>query len=200
MLFRSYGTSLTAGGAWVQQLSEALAAQFSDRAKVINSGKGGMWSKWGVDNLQERVIDKKPDAVLIEFAINDAYLEYKTEVADARANLIQMIDRIQQAKPTTEVVLMTMNPPIGIHLERRPKIQDYYQMYRDVARDRKLLLVDHSPRWERLLADDKATFDRYMPDGLHPESEGCAQVITPAILKAIGLPAESLQPAPAGAE
>ena len=33
---------------------------------------------------------------------------------------------------------MVMNPPIGVHLERRPKIKEYYQMYRDVAKEQEL--------------------------------------------------------------
>ena len=114
-------------------------------AAVINSGQGSSWSKWGVDNLDTRVIAKKPDTVFIEFGINDAYLPYKTSVADARANLETMITRILEAKPDTEIILMTMNPPTGVHLDRRPGFKDYYEMYRDVAKERKILLSDHEP-------------------------------------------------------
>jgi hypothetical protein len=55
-----------------------------------------MWSKWGVDNLETRVIQKKPDTVFIEFAINDAYLEYKTTIEMARSNLVNMIILLPQ--------------------------------------------------------------------------------------------------------
>ncbi len=186
----TYGTSLTAGGAWVSQLQHALNARYPGLATVINSGQGAMWSKWGVDNLDARVIAKKPDAVLIEFAINDAYLDYRTSVAEARSNLTNMIDRILASKADTEIVLMTMNPPTGIHLERRPKIGDYYQMYRDVANARKLLLIDHAANWERILKKESDLFARYVPDGIHPGPDGCAQVITPAILQTLGIRAE----------
>ena len=94
----TYGTSLTAGGAWVAQLKQALDQRFPRLVTVINSGQGGMWSKWGVDNLDARVISKKPDAVFIEFAINDAFLKYETHPADARKNLETMIDRAAQVR------------------------------------------------------------------------------------------------------
>jgi alpha-L-rhamnosidase/acyl-CoA thioesterase-1 len=68
----TYGTSLTAGGAWVEQLRQALAQRCPGRAQIVNSGGSGMFSKWGVDNLDARVIQKQPDAVFIEFAMNDA--------------------------------------------------------------------------------------------------------------------------------
>ena len=54
----TYGTSLTDGGAWVGQLHEALNAKFPSLATVLNSGKSGMWSKWGVDNLDSQVITR----------------------------------------------------------------------------------------------------------------------------------------------
>ena len=48
----TYGTSLTAGGAWVRQLDAALKARWPGQATVVNSGAGGMWSTWGVENLE----------------------------------------------------------------------------------------------------------------------------------------------------
>lgn len=184
----TYGTSLTSGGAWVKQLDAALKATWPGLVTVVNSGSGGMWSKWGVENLDNRVIAKKPDALLIEFAINDAYLPYKTSVAEARSNLNNMIDRVLAAKADTEIILMTMNPPIGSHLARRPAIDEYYEMYRHVATERKLKLIDHHANWEPILAKDRALFDKYVPDGIHPGAEGCEKVITPALLKALGSP------------
>ena len=46
---------------------------------------------------------KKPDTLFIEFGINDAYLDYKTSVAKARANLENMIKRVLAAKADTEI-------------------------------------------------------------------------------------------------
>lgn len=183
----TYGTSLTSGAAWVRQLQAALHSSYPGKAKVINSGKGSMWSKWGIDNLGKRVIEKKPDTVVIEFAINDAYLPYKTSVKQARNNLENMINRILKSNAECEIVLMVMNPPIGVYLESRPRIKDYYQMYRDVATDRKLLLIDHYPKWEHILNEDPELFKKYIPDGIHPGAEGCKTVITPEITKALGI-------------
>ena len=190
----TYGTSLTAGGAWVGQLQGALDRSYPGLAKVVNSGAGGMWSKWGVDNLDERVIAKKPDAVLIEFAINDAYLEYKTSPGDARTNLVTMIDRILNANPQCQVILMTMNPPVGVHLERRPKVDEYYEVYRQVAAERKLLLIDHSQNWKRLLQADAAAFNKLVPDGIHPEGSGCETVILPQLLNSLGIDGPAAPP------
>jgi lysophospholipase L1-like esterase len=190
----AYGTSLTSEGAWVNQLQEALADKFPGQAAVLNCGKGAMWSGWGVENLHKRVLKHKPDVVFLEFAVNDAFLPYKTSPAQCRKNLEAMINDILRHHARCEIILMTMNeavdnptgPPYrGKHRSNRPNLPDYYQVYRDVAKERKLLLVDHYPRWQALREHDRATFDRYVPDGIHPNSEGCARVITPALVEAI---------------
>jgi acyl-CoA thioesterase-1 len=183
----TFGTSLTAGGAWVGQLDAALEEYAPGKFTVINSGAGGMWSNWGVKNLEKRVIEKKPDLVFIEFAINDAFLKYETPVEMAQANLITMIDRIHASNPDCIIILMVMSPPISEHLERRPKINDYYQMYREVARDQKIILIDHYPDWAEILLNDKPLFNRYVPDGIHPNAIGCAAITTPNILAALGV-------------
>lgn len=185
----AYGTSLTANGAWVKQLSSELNRRYSGLAAVINSGAGSRASKWGVKNLQTRVIDNQPDAVFIEFSINDASRQSPTTLPQARANLETMIDRILAANKSCEIILMVMNPPTGWHLRDRPKIEAYNQIYRDVAAKRHLLLIDHYPNWQKIRIDDPKLFAQYVPDGIHPNYEGCRAVITPKILSALGIEA-----------
>ena len=187
----TYGTSLTAGGAWVGQLSAELKRHYSELPLVINSGKGAMWSKWGVDNLDARVIAKNPDTVFIEFTINDAFLKYNTSVSQARSNLLNMVDRILATNKTCEIILMVMNPPIGVHLTSRPNIEAYNQMVRDVAAERSLTLIDHYPDWQKILKADPKQFTALVPDGIHPNAEGCKQVILPNILRALGVKSEA---------
>jgi len=186
----TYGTSLTARPGWVSQLREVLNTRYPGQANVINSGQGAKWSTWGVDNLDGRVIEKKPDTVFIEFAINDADLRRKTSVKQAQDNLENMIERILKDNPKCEIILMTMNPPVGKHLELRPRIKEYYQMYRDVAKARDFLLIDHYPEWAKILENDPDLFKKYVPDDIHPTREGCKAVTTPNIIKALGIEAE----------
>jgi acyl-CoA thioesterase-1 len=190
----TYGTSLTAGGSWVGQLQTALETQYPGLATVINSGEAGMWSTWGVDNLESRVIDKRPDTVFIEFTINDAHLANHVSIQQARANIENMISSIHRANRHAEIFLMIMNPPIGKDLESRPQFLDYYQMYRVVAKKFKVGLIDHYPSWKRILDEDENLYMKYVPDGLHPGMEGCRKVITPMILKRLGFNSNYLVP------
>lgn len=188
----AYGTSLTADGAWVKQVTAVLNERYPGQAKVINSGGSGKWSQWGVENLEARVLWHKPDAVFIEFSINDSVARFESSVDAARKNLESMIDSILKTNPKCEIILMTMTPGNGHpegHKSYRKDIEAHYAMYRAVARERNLLLADHHPAWKALQSENKALFDTYAPDSIHVTEEGCAKIVTPAILKALGIDA-----------
>lgn len=182
-----YGTSLTKVGAWADQLATVLEQQFPGQVSFINSAQGGSNSDWGARSFDEKVLQKKPDTVFIEFAINDAVASRKTTVAHARRNLEGMIDRLLKARPDCEIILMVMNPPVGEPRERRPNLDAYNQMYREVASKRGLQLIDHYPAWERLLAEAPGRFLAFVPDAIHPVREGGLHVIMPTMSKALGL-------------
>jgi acyl-CoA thioesterase-1 len=181
-----YGTSLTAGAggkAWVEAVADELNSKYHNHLTVYNSAKSSMWSTWGVQHLDDSVISKKPDAVLIEFSMNDAFLDYKTSVELARLNLNYMIDRIKLYNPDCEVILQTMNIPIHEHAAKRPDIEKYYELYRQVAKKRKLLLIDNYPHWKAILDKGETEYLKYIPDGIHPDTAGARKVIAPFVIK-----------------
>jgi len=47
--------------------------------------------------------------------------------------------------------------------------------------------VDHSLNWYVVQATDGAALQRYMPDGIHPSELGCREVVTPEVLRALGV-------------
>ena len=73
----------------------------------------------------------KPDAVFIEFAVNDAYLPYTISLADSKRNLDTMVDTMLKANPEAEIVVQTTNPVIDMpdaanrHATNRPRLADY---------------------------------------------------------------------------
>jgi acyl-CoA thioesterase-1 len=181
-----YGTSLSAaagGKAWVGFVDSALNNRYSNNLKVINSAKSAMWSTWGIQHLEDSVISKKPDAVLIEFSINDAFLNYKTSPELASLNLRYMVDRIKLSNPDCEIILQVMNIPLNASADARPRLSDYNEMYRKVAKEKGLLLIDHYPNWEKILAMGKDVYLTYVPDGIHPNEKSARSIIAPFILK-----------------
>ncbi|MDF3131184.1 GDSL-type esterase/lipase family protein [Kiritimatiellaeota bacterium B1221] len=186
----AYGTSLTHIGAWVGQVEKVLETQFPGQVTMINSGGSGMNSNWGLANLDQRVLQENPDTVFLEFAINDSVARFDLSVEKAQANLEDMIEQILKAHPDCEIILMTMTPGNAYsegHRSHRKNIEAYYQMYRNLAKERGFLLIDHYPNWLKLQAEDPAHFKSLVPDTIHPTAAGCSEVVTPVVLKALGM-------------
>lgn len=190
-----YGTSLTHGGEWTKALKSWLET-VNPAAKVtfVNSGQSGKNSIVGLQKLDEAVIAKKPDTVLIEFAVNDAGRREGKPVAvtqeQSGKNLGEMIDRIKKALPGTEIIIQTMNPawdaPNGNRSGSiRPELASYYEVYRKVAAERGLKLIDHNRNWEKIRSENEEQFKTYVADGVHPTKEGSVKVTFPELKKAL---------------
>ncbi len=209
------GTSLT-GGAWRWpdvMMNDWLNRDWPGQVTLFNEGVGASASSVGFNGdvttsglgKLGAVMAHRPDVVIIEFATNDAFLPYKISLADSRKNLHAIIDAILAANPKTEIILQTMNscldhPGGGKHASDRPQIAEYFEGYRQVARQRGLLLVDHYPNWLKIMTNDPALFDQLVPDRIHPQAEGYRRVLLPALKAALGpAPAPAAGPAPSAA-
>ncbi|MFO1528407.1 MAG: GDSL-type esterase/lipase family protein [Kiritimatiellia bacterium] len=180
------GTSLTGGTwAWPVVMKEWLDQEFPGRVTLHNLGVGASASshppgKSGLD-MARKAATLKPDVVFIEFSVNDSYLPYKITLEDAKRNLDTMIDTVLAANPKAEIILQTMNTVVGEHAANRPRLEEYAQVYRDVAAARGLRLIDHLPNWKKLMETDRARFDELVPDGIHPQLPGYRAVLLPEL-------------------
>ena len=183
----AYGTSLTAVGAWVDQLQEVFNQQFPGQVNLINGAQGGANSDWGVKNLKDKVLRHRPDCVFIEFSINDAVAVRRTSVEHARNNLNLMIDQILEKNSACEIILMVMNPVFGNGRTRRPNLPAFDDNYREVAKERGFQLIDHGSAWNELLNKDPGHFLFCIPDTVHPLRAGGLAVSTSVMAQALGL-------------
>jgi hypothetical protein len=128
-------------------------------------------------------------------------LDYNISVAKCEQNLNTMIDRIREANPNAEIILMTMNPAFDtsdgqyFNGTYRPNLPDFYQGYRDVAAARGLQLIDVYNDWTNLLATNSALFAADFPDGLHPTAPASLAVTLPAVergLQTVAIPSYPL--------
>ncbi len=186
-----YGTSLTANGAWPGVMSSWLNGKYPGLLTVVNSGLSGKSSVEGVAQLATKVLAHAPDTVFIEFAVNDAfrYTDGTPQLnpQQAKANLNSMINSIRAQNPAAEIILQTMNPawdsPSGSNASGtlRPNLPDFYAVYREVATERGLLLIDHFPQWEALRQTDLPAFQLAIPDGVHPTAGALNSTMVPLL-------------------
>jgi len=183
-----YGTSLSSGGhgeSWMGEVARYMNEKYGNHLTFCLAGEGGKWSTWGVQHLENNVIAKKPDVVIMEFGINDAVDRYNMSPELVRLNLKYMIDRIRLANPSCEIILQVMNMAIGKSAATRPNLIEIYNVYRKMAKKEKLLLIDHYPNWQKILDQGESAFLKYVIDGLHPNGEGGRKIIAPEIIKCL---------------
>lgn len=189
-----YGTSLTATGKWAANLIEDLRDEYPIII-YFNAAKGGMNSIWGKNNLKELVIDRAPDILTMEFAINDClnipnpyYNSTSVSPELSKQNAEDMIDSVKKYNSKIKIFILGMNMPLdSLVLDRNPALErpawkDYYKIWEDVAREKGVGYIDVTSRWERL---DNETLWSYIPDGLHPNEQGGINVIIPSVLPVI---------------
>lgn len=162
-----FGTSLTEDG-----IAPLLQAHHDELdAWVINKGFDSHNSAMLMDHFNE-VLDLHADVVVIEAAINDSF--YEIPFADVRIYIGNMVTALKADGVT--VYLMTTNPA---DLEIHPGLDDYYQLYRDLAVELEVELIDLRPLWD---GQDLAVM---IPDGTHPTMEALEAVVLPDLLEAL---------------
>lgn len=174
------GTSLTAGDPWPDRVAALLETCLKHPLRAFRIAQGGATSAWGLDQV-DVVIAKAPDLIVLEFAINDADLRRGLSTSESYETHRALIARLKQALPEAQVILMTTNPATGLRRLLRPRLAAYYALYRDLAAEMDLGLIDLYPRW---LALPQAA--RGLKDGVHPSAESVAVIIVPTVTTYLG--------------
>lgn len=187
------GTSLTGGTwRWFDVMSEWLDQDYPGQICYKNMGVGASASSYPPGNSGLDQVKKFegffPDVVFIEFAVNDAYIPYHISVEDSRANLETIIQTLKSYSPQVEIILQTMNVVIDMpelnknESTKRSELHEYHKMYREVAKEHQLLLIDHFPNWERYLKEEgRDAYIKVVKDGIHPSLEGYRKILLPEL-------------------
>ena len=183
-----YGTSVSIRGEWANAVERYFNRLYPDQVAFFNTARSGMHSNWGVENLKERVLDKNPDLVFLEFAINDAATKHGISTEQCRLNLDTMVNALKAQNPNVEIVLQTMNPAWDSpksapkkYASDRSHLADYYTVYRDYAQENGLPLVDNYPVWKKIFDEEPERYQQLVPDGIHPDSEPSLEVAWPTV-------------------
>lgn len=186
------GTSLTDSWSahnWPILTGDLVQIGKKQRVKFTAHAKQGQVSRWGFENIG-RTVGLRPDAVLIEFCINDASFYPNADPYDqitlqeSRDWTLGMINAIRAGKPDTSIFLMTMNAPNSNNGQDtyRGALPQYYQQYREIAQEKGVGLIDNYPDW---LARGEAQSFIDTPDGSHPELFALKEVLIPNVVRVI---------------
>lgn len=172
------GTSLTARAVWPDRLQAALQA-CAPGARVLRFAKVGARSDWGLAEVPS-VLAARPDLVIVELAMNDADLTDGLMPWTSRATHRALLGRLAAGDPALRVILLTVNPVRGWQSVTRPFLPLYQRAYGPIADESGAGLVDGMTLWQARGVDGTA-----VPDGIHPDRQVEAQVLTPALVAAV---------------
>ena len=140
------------------------------------------------DRFQEKILSRKPDVVIMQFGINDSYMDQGAQEGNSRiplkkyhGNLTHMVGEMKKAG--IGVILMTSNP-FGANKEdwRHERLREYAERMRSVAKEQDVPLV---AVWE-MYAEyaKKNSVDSLLLDGVHPNDAG-HQMLTERLLPVV---------------
>lgn len=166
------GGSITAGSS-ASSLSTCYASRVFDwwkanfpQAKFItsNMGIGATTSVLGVHRLETDILRRKPDFIVVEFAVND-----DTTMIQHYENLIR---RLMLEDQDMAVLMLFMTSESGMTRQNQEiPVGEHYQLP---------MISYHNPIWT-LLNNGTIVWDDISPDDIHPDDVGhgvCAALIT----------------------
>ena len=132
--------------------------------RVVNAGVSGETSAAGLRRIDWLLT--QPVAVLVlELGANDALRGQ--DLAAARANLQEIIDRTRAKHPNVRIVIAGMQAPPNLG---RRYTADFARMFADLARDNRAALIPF------LLEGVGGVPEMNQGDGIHPNADGARVV------------------------
>ena len=189
----AYGNSIPAG--YVNLVMAGLKANGIQAAK-IPSGFGGHNSVLMLERLERHILKKKPQIMLLSCGVNDVwYGKRGVKLEDYRKNITEIVTRTQAAGIKVCIMTATMvyEKPDG---QYNLRLADYNQFLRELAAEKKCLLIDLNADMVKFIKDFKAAHPKakgnlLTVDGVHMNTAG-NEVMAIGILRAFGLNDEQI--------
>ena len=153
----AYGDSITAGGdassvdlRFQQRYAKDLATQFPKaEIEVENGATGGDATSQGLARLQEKVLDRSPNLVLLGFGMNDHNVN-GVPLETFEANLVTLVNRIREATGA-EILMFSTFPPNPDWKHSSHRMDQYAAATRRAAGKTQCAYADVNAVWMKVL-------------------------------------------------
>ncbi|MGM0568721.1 MAG: GDSL-type esterase/lipase family protein [Elusimicrobiota bacterium] len=158
-----FGDSITKG--YTPRFEKKFKEEYPEvKSIIINAGVSGETTGDGLKRMV-RLIDEKPDVVVIGFGMNDWRKGIKR--AEYKRNLITMLSEFE--KNRARVIITTVSPSYNFQMRRyNCEVDSYSQAVREIAYEKRIKIADVNALWKRELKRPK----KGLKDDLHPNEIG----------------------------
>lgn len=183
-----YGGSITAGPGWRNFTLDWFAKHYPN-AKIteLNASLGGSGSLVGVFRADHDLVAPKPDAVFIEFSLNDV-ADVRDRPAEVAGALEGIIRKLRMSKADTDICLVYTLHSSAVDLLNQGKFSASVSLHESIAGHYGIPTIHMGVEAARLAKEDKLVFsapqspgDRdaqgrfiFSNDGTHPSEAGHA--------------------------
>jgi len=178
----AFGDSLTQGWmvrkGYVDFLQEMLVRRYpAARFTMVNRGIPGNTSEDGLYRLRHDVLDLNPHLVLVQFALNDAYMGVRAQ--RFKNNLETIVDQIS-LDTDAEIILVTS---VFIHNEEENRMAElFYGMIEEIGAAKNIPLARVHQYWKECVASGVSHASLVQSDMVHPTVEGY-RLMAEAVMK-----------------
>ena len=162
------GGSITAGGR-LQDLKNRYSDVFASylrhdypglTVKVANAGLSATGSRYAATRAKFQLFPKKPDLIVVEFAINDVGTASEDEI---RASMEGLVRQCLKVGPEVAVILLFTPKPDGFNVQN---------LHSEVGAHYNLPMISYRNAVSPLINDGRLKFDDLFVDDPHPNTSG----------------------------
>jgi len=168
----AFGDSLTHGWmvskGYIDFIDEMLSLKYPEsRHRIINRGIPGDTSDAGLYRIRRDVLDENPDLILIQFALNDAYMG--SSPGRLKRNILSMIERIKD--DTSAAILLITSVMINIKHENS-MAEKFYSILQEISLEKDIPIALVHEYWKKMISDGIDHGSLVQGDQVHPTVEG----------------------------
>jgi len=175
------GDSLTSGWmvarGYTEFLRDMLLARYPKAGiRIVNSGIPGDTAPGGLYRLQQDALSYRPDLVLVQFALNDAFCG--CSLGEFRRSIEAIVERIQQ-ESSAEVLLLTSTLPADA--SELDVVASFYAELKQIVQEKACGLAAVDEYWRKAIAGGRSHDELVLHDRGHP-SEAGYQLMAEAVM------------------
>jgi len=159
-------TQNAGNGGFVSALNDHLSEAFPNVAvQTLNAGMASTDSAWGAKRIDRDLLEKKPDLVFVEFAVNDG------DRASSR-DMERIVRKIHAADPSIDIVFLYTTSDSAFRKLLAGKIPHAIQEHEKVARHYGIPSIILGTDLARRVSTGEWKWENFSSDSCHPTPVG----------------------------